>query len=91
MKRAQGSHVCTLQQHNKERASGGRQRATAPWGESKTLGRGDQVHPPGPAGDSNGDQIVQSRVKVVLSEIWDILPIRVYVSFVFGEFVFGEV
>ncbi|MPC67420.1 hypothetical protein E2C01_061595 [Portunus trituberculatus] len=37
-----------------------------PRGESKTLGRGGRVHPPGPAGDSNGYQIVQSRVKVVL-------------------------
>ncbi|MPC69699.1 hypothetical protein E2C01_063930 [Portunus trituberculatus] len=32
------------------------------WGESKTLGRGGRVHPPGPVGDSNGDQIVQLRV-----------------------------
>ncbi|MPC43734.1 NADH-cytochrome b5 reductase 1 [Portunus trituberculatus] len=56
--------------------------------ESKTLGRKGQVHPPRPAGDSNGDQIVQSRVKVVLGEIWDILPIRVYASYVFGEFMF---
>ncbi|MPC61189.1 hypothetical protein E2C01_055253 [Portunus trituberculatus] len=56
-----------------------------PRGESKMLGRGGQVHPTGPAGDSNGDQIMQSRVKVVLGEIWDILPIRLYVSFMFGE------
>ncbi|MPC36861.1 hypothetical protein E2C01_030328 [Portunus trituberculatus] len=61
------------------------------WGESKRLGRGGRMHPPGPTGDSNGEQIVQSRVKVVLGEMWYILPIRVYARFVFGEFVFGKV